>query len=252
MLRHTTVLIAAHHPTPRTVAKKILIDQLNCRKVVEARTGEEAWDLIESGEKIDWIISDWEMPGMTGDEFLLKVRNHPDLTDIPFMIMTSRDDKYTLVSAVQAGVSDVLIKPFSASTLIQKIRKIFLSCERRILERFKSCNDLPAQLSFDGGNKVQTATLVDISDGGCMVRTPHFNKQDGILIYDEVSVAISVETGDMRLKGELVRIERDKDNPNVRNFILVAVQFRDIDSYDKALLDTLIKSIKVELPENIG
>ncbi len=252
MLRHTVVLIADDHPTPRKIAKKILVDQLNCGEVIETKTADEAWRMIEKGERVDWIISDWEMPGMTGDEFLLKIRNNPKTADIPFMMMSSRNDKDALITAAQAGVSDFLIKPFSAATLIQKVRKIFLSCERRLLERFKASSRYPVQLFFEGAGEPRSASLVDVSIGGCMVKTPHFGKGESVNVYDTVDIVIEVDQYEIRLDGELVRVERDRDNLKSKDFVMAGFQFNEVAPGNREKLFKLIESVKVKLPDKIG
>lgn len=74
-------------------------------------------------EQFDLILCDWEMPGMTGEELLRWVRSQPALKEVPFIMVTSRGDREFVVRAVQAGVNDYLGKPFSAETLLAKVRR---------------------------------------------------------------------------------------------------------------------------------
>ncbi len=74
---------------------------------------------------LDLIISDWNMPKMTGIEFLKAVREDDSVKGIPFLMVTSEADKEKIVEAVQAGVSQYIVKPFNANQLEEKIKAIF-------------------------------------------------------------------------------------------------------------------------------
>ncbi len=73
----------------------------------------------------DLIISDWNMPKMTGIEFLKAVRAEGAIKATPFLMVTSEADKEKIVEAVQAGVSQYIVKPFNANQLEEKIKAIF-------------------------------------------------------------------------------------------------------------------------------
>jgi two-component system chemotaxis response regulator CheY len=89
----------------------------------DAEDGEEALGKIEEG--VDLIISDWNMPKMTGIDFLKAVRSDGVLKEIPFLMVTSEADKEKIMEAVQAGVNQYIVKPFNANQLEEKIREIF-------------------------------------------------------------------------------------------------------------------------------
>jgi len=82
--------------------------------------------LRKAGEnKPDLIVSDWNMPKMTGIEFLKAVRADAGLKAIPFLMVTSETEKEKIMEAVQAGVSQYIVKPFNANQLEEKIKQIF-------------------------------------------------------------------------------------------------------------------------------
>jgi two-component system chemotaxis response regulator CheY len=74
---------------------------------------------------VDFIISDWNMPQMTGIELLRKVRASEEFADLPFLMVTAEAQQENIIEAVQAKVSNYIVKPFTAETLGQKIDKIF-------------------------------------------------------------------------------------------------------------------------------
>ena len=92
--------------------------------LLDAGDGEEALTKIGVGV-VDLIISDWNMPRMTGIDFLKTIRADEALKEIPFLMVTSEADKEKIMEAVQAGVNQYIVKPFNANQLEEKIREIF-------------------------------------------------------------------------------------------------------------------------------
>ena len=117
------ILIVDDFSAMRGIIRNIL-NQLQFENIIEASDGTVAWEILEK-DKIDFIISDWNMPGMTGIELLRKVRDSEQYSDIPFLMVTAEAQQKNILEAVQARVSDYIIKPFKAEILIQKIKKIF-------------------------------------------------------------------------------------------------------------------------------
>lgn len=117
------VLIVDDFSTMRRIVRNIL-RQIGLNNVVEADDGTTAWDILNR-EKIDFIVSDWNMPNMTGIELLRKVRSSEQFADIPFLMVTAEAQQENIIEAVQAKVSNYIVKPFTAETMKQKIDKIF-------------------------------------------------------------------------------------------------------------------------------
>ena len=116
------VLIVDDFATMRRILKNIL-KQLGFKNLVEADDGTTAWDVLESQE-IDLIISDWNMPKMTGLELLKKVRASTKYKTAPFLMVTAEAQKQNVIEAVQAGVSNYVVKPFTAEAISDKLTKI--------------------------------------------------------------------------------------------------------------------------------
>jgi two-component system chemotaxis response regulator CheY len=100
-----------------------LLRQLGFTNMVEADDGTTAWDRMNQ-ENIDFIISDWNMPKMTGIDLLKKVRETEKFKVIPFIMVTAEGKRENVIAAVQAGVSNYIVKPFNAATLKEKIAKV--------------------------------------------------------------------------------------------------------------------------------
>ena len=106
----------------RDMVKKNLRTMLPGVKLFDAADGQRAQALLKK-QTIDIILSDWEMPGMSGEELLHWVRSHEQYAQTPFVMVSSRGDREFVVKAVQAGVSDYLVKPFTPEELMGKVAK---------------------------------------------------------------------------------------------------------------------------------
>ncbi len=118
-----TVMIVDDFATMRRIVKNILT-QLGFKNFVEADDGSVAWEMLQK-QPVDFIVSDWNMPKMTGIELLKKVRADEKLKDTPFLMVTAEAQKENIIEAVKARVSNYIVKPFTPETLGEKIDKIF-------------------------------------------------------------------------------------------------------------------------------
>jgi two-component system, chemotaxis family, chemotaxis protein CheY len=117
-----TVLVVDDFVTMRRIVRKILRD-LDFENIIEAEDGSAALDVLKT-TKIDLIVSDWNMPRMTGLELLKQVRGTDNIKDTPFLMVTAEAQKENIVEAVKARVSNYIVKPFTAATLEEKLAKI--------------------------------------------------------------------------------------------------------------------------------
>jgi two-component system chemotaxis response regulator CheY len=100
-----------------------LLRQLGARSVVEAEDGAHAFEKLLA-EPVDFVISDWNMPRMTGLELLKKVRADARLAHLPFLLITAEARKDNILDAVHAGADGYIVKPFSSAVLGDKITNI--------------------------------------------------------------------------------------------------------------------------------
>ncbi len=117
------VLVVDDFSTMRRIIKNTL-RQIGFTNIEEAEDGQKAYARLIV-EKFDFIVSDWNMPNMTGIELLRKVRSTPQTKDIPFLMVTAEAKQENIVEAIKAGVSNYIVKPFNVATLDEKIKKIF-------------------------------------------------------------------------------------------------------------------------------
>jgi len=116
------ILIADDYHQMRLAVQHVL-NGMELRNLHAASQGLEAKRILES-VPISLIIADWNMPGMSGFDLLCWCRNHPTYRDIPFMLLTAESDRACLSRAIEAGVSDYLVKPFTAATLKARVSKL--------------------------------------------------------------------------------------------------------------------------------
>ena len=114
------ILVVDDFDTMIRIIKNILND-LGFENIITARNGEQACHVLGK-EKIDFIISDWNMPVMTGIELLKKVKGSPEWSHIPFLMVTAEAEKEHIVEAIQAKVDQYIIKPFTPGMLVEKIK----------------------------------------------------------------------------------------------------------------------------------
>ncbi len=118
-------LVVDDFSTMRRIIKNFLTD-LGYTNITEADDGKTALPVLKSGV-VDFLITDWNMPGMPGLELLKEVRNDPVTKKIPVLLVTAEAKREQIVEAAQASVNGYVVKPFTAQTLKEKIDKILAS-----------------------------------------------------------------------------------------------------------------------------
>jgi len=117
------VLIVDDFATMRRILRNIL-RQLGFTNINEADDGKSALKELKK-EEFDLVLCDWNMPEMSGIELLNTVRSDEKLKETPFVMVTAEAQKDNIVEAVKAGVSNYIVKPFTAETVGEKLQKVF-------------------------------------------------------------------------------------------------------------------------------
>jgi two-component system, chemotaxis family, chemotaxis protein CheY len=117
------ILVVDDFSTMRRIIKNLLRD-LGFNNVAEADDGNSALPLLKTGD-FELLITDWNMPGMSGIDLLKAVRSDVRLTRLPVLIVTAEAKRDQIVEAAQAGVNGYIVKPFNAQTLREKLERIF-------------------------------------------------------------------------------------------------------------------------------
>lgn len=117
------VLVVDDFATMRRILKGVL-KEIGFTKIVEADDGSTALAVLKK-DKVGLIVSDWNMPEVSGLELLKAVRGDDSMKNVPFLMVTAEGQKDSVVQAVQAGVDNYIVKPFTADTIKEKLEQIF-------------------------------------------------------------------------------------------------------------------------------
>jgi two-component system chemotaxis response regulator CheY len=121
--KNLRILIVDDFSTMRRIVKNLLND-LGFMNTAEAEDGHSALALLRA-QPFDFVVTDWNMPGMTGIELLKSIRADAKLAKLPVLMVTAEAKREQIVEAAQCGVNGYIIKPFTAETLKDKLGKIF-------------------------------------------------------------------------------------------------------------------------------
>lgn len=117
------ILIVDDFSTMRRIVKNLLTD-LGFTNTAEAEDGGAAIAMLRQGG-FDFVVTDWNMPGVNGIELLRMIRADEKLKTLPVLMVTAEAKREQIIEAAQAGVNGYIIKPFTAATLQEKLNKIF-------------------------------------------------------------------------------------------------------------------------------
>ncbi|MGZ5278891.1 MAG: response regulator [Pseudobdellovibrionaceae bacterium] len=124
----TRILVADDMPTIRDLVKGQL-KNMGFKTILEAADGEQAMQVLinntQAGTPIQLVISDWNMPKMTGLEFLKQVRASSEWANLPFVLLTSESERDEVTEAILAGVSQYVVKPFAAKIFEEKLKGVW-------------------------------------------------------------------------------------------------------------------------------
>ncbi|MBC3764981.1 chemotaxis response regulator CheY [Neptunicella marina] len=123
MNKNMKILVVDDFSTMRRIIKNLLKD-LGFTSVQEADDGSTALPMLQQGD-FDFVVTDWNMPGMQGIDLLRAIRADENLKHLPVLMVTAEAKKEQIVAAAQAGVNGYVVKPFTAATLKEKLDKIF-------------------------------------------------------------------------------------------------------------------------------
>ncbi len=121
-------LVVDDFSTMRRIVRNLL-KELGFANIHEAEDGVEALSKLGTGG-FEFVVSDWNMPNMTGIELLRKIRAEPALKHLPVLMVTAEAKRENIIEAAQAGASGYIVKPFTAATLDEKLKKIFQNMQK--------------------------------------------------------------------------------------------------------------------------
>ncbi len=119
------ILVVDDFSTMRRIVRNLLVELGFSNPLIqEADDGESAIAMLRS-TPFDLVVTDWNMPNMTGIDLLRAIRAEPSLKGMPVLMVTAENNRDQIIAAAQAGVNGYVVKPFTAITLKEKLGKIF-------------------------------------------------------------------------------------------------------------------------------
>ena len=123
--KNMRILVVDDFSTMRRIVRNLLIDLgIRPKLIQEADDGSNAMAILRN-VRFDLVITDWNMPNMSGIDLLRSIREWDKIKTLPVLMVTAENDREQIIAAAQAGVNGFVVKPFSAATLEQKINRIF-------------------------------------------------------------------------------------------------------------------------------
>jgi two-component system chemotaxis response regulator CheY len=123
------ILVVDDFSTMRRITKNVL-KQLGFDNIEEAEDGAQGLAKLKNGG-FGFVVTDWNMPNMDGLDFFLASRQDPALKEIPFLMVTAEAEKDKVVKAIQSGVNNYIVKPFTAEIFKEKMDRIFAKLEKK-------------------------------------------------------------------------------------------------------------------------
>jgi two-component system chemotaxis response regulator CheY len=126
--RSIRILVVDDFSTMRRIVRNLL-KELGFTNADEAEDGTKALQKLKT-ERFDFVVSDWNMPSMTGIDLLRAIRGDANLKHLPVLMITAEARKENIIEAAQAGANGYIVKPFTAATLDEKIEKVFKNLQK--------------------------------------------------------------------------------------------------------------------------
>ena len=123
------ILVVDDFSTMRRIVRNLL-KELGFAYVSEAEDGVDALNKLRGEGNFEFVVSDWNMPNMTGIELLRNIRADAALKHLPVLMVTAEAKRENIIEAAQAGASGYVVKPFTASTLDEKLKKVFATMQK--------------------------------------------------------------------------------------------------------------------------
>ncbi|GAB4387563.1 MAG: hypothetical protein Kow0025_01840 [Thermodesulfovibrionales bacterium] len=186
-MRDVKFLVVDDSETVRKMVRKIIETSFGARDIFEAPDGEDAIKVLES-EKVDMIISDWNMPRMSGDDLLYRVRNEMGLDGIPFIMMSVNTSRDFVLTAIQLGATQYIAKPFSPKEFEDKVRTSWNYAYKRRAQRYAA---LPQhRVTFRLGDAEAGAEIINISRTGVLLLMEY---HEGLRLFDAYDLGIEIK-----------------------------------------------------------
>lgn len=246
-------LVVDDSQTVRSLVKTAVFSQFGSHHIFTAGNGIQAKEILLS-KKVDIIISDWEMPKMSGQELLAFVKHSDKLRDIPFIMMTTRGGKESVLEAIHNGVSHYVVKPFTTEKLEDAVRKSWISARKRREARIAGLPKHALRLGISG--HLLEGKLQNISRSGALIAMEFASP---LALFASVKMHLSMEVPEhgivklQNLIGRIIRLEAQNSEDSSHTGCMAALLFEaeKCESHTIDTLHALIDKVSENLPKMV-
>jgi len=198
-------------------------------QILEAENPDSALRLLQQQEgRLQFIVSDWNMPGMPLPDFIETIKSQPRLADAPILLLTAEDELRAKAVAERVGAAAVLTKPFDPERLLNLAMIVTGTVERRAATRIKPFISCEVDVGFSKAQQPFSAEVVNISDTGILLCAP-VPLYGPSFVYDVATLVLRSVTGEViNIYAQVMRIEADKEVHDAEKWVLMAFEYRNI------------------------
>ncbi|QDL54415.1 response regulator [Rhodoferax aquaticus] len=201
------------------------LQQMGMKHVITANNGADAWRILQN-QKIDVVISDWNMPVMTGLELLKTIRASAKYSNLPVLMMTAETERHQVQVAIEAGVSEYMVKPFNVGALEAKVRKV-IEHPRPISLRSSRHVPVVTRNALPAASRITT-----LADPNVVATKPVLLVVDDVPDNLDVLVALLGDDYQVKAANSGERALKILDSGKIPDLILLDVMMPDMDGFE--------------------
>lgn len=243
MPRDISVMLVEPDTNVQAKICQMLADEFDINQTVVMQSSQEAMGLISSNKHVDCMIINSHLLDSSGFTLVKDIKRIEKFSTLSILIISESNDREHLLNAAACGASDYIVKPINKRSFVVKMKKLIGGKHFRKDQRITTFEAFDTEINFETHGAYQ-AKLVDISAGGCSVKSEIFSH--GGCIYDMAVVKIG-ETGEQfALRAELSRTERDPEiSDEPPSEMLAAFEFIDLSDEDRKKLKNFINQFQL-------
>lgn len=206
-------------------------------EILDAENADDALRLsLQHEGKLKFIVSSSNIAGMPLSEFLKVIQFQPRLAGAPVLLLTEEGDQEARTIAKEVGATAVLTKPLDPERLLVLTMAVTGTVDRRRAKRITPLIACEMELGFSKAKKTSSATVVNISDTGILLRTPVPLRGVGY-VYDIVTLVLRPEVGKpINVTAQILRVEAESNNRDSERMVLMAFVYQDMDDNSRKSL----------------
>jgi two-component system chemotaxis response regulator CheY len=208
----------------------ILRENDDVGEILEADNPDDALRLLlEHDGKLQFIVSDWDLPGMPLAEFLNIIQCQPRLAGAPLLLLIEEDKQDTKTLAKELGATAVVTTPVDPERLLVLTMAVTGTVDRRRAKRIRSPIACQMEIGLSKSKKSYAAKVVNISNTGILLRTPVPTRGAGY-VYDIATLALQPAQGEpIKVTARILRIEADAEHRDAEDRVLIALEYKSMD-----------------------